>query len=78
MVSLYKDPKGEEVFGKYETPSFKSQTKSDSTITGTTDSALKRRVQELENIIATNQVKSCISIVTIIIIAVASILLNCN
>ena len=57
MVSLYKDPKGEKIFDKYETPSFKSQPKSESNIlTGTTDSALNKRIQELENIIATNQV----------------------
>ena len=24
MIALYKDPQGENVFGKYETPSFKS------------------------------------------------------
>ena len=24
MIALYKDPQGEDVFGKYETPSFKS------------------------------------------------------
>ena len=57
MVSLYKDPKGEKIFGKFETPSFKSQQGpvTESTI-GTTDSALRKRILELENIIATNQV----------------------
>ena len=47
MIALYKDPKGEKVFNKYETPSFKSQQQTEST-TGTTDSALKLRIQELE------------------------------
>ena len=60
MIALYNDPKGERVFDKYETPSFKSQqqhaqlkqTETDST-TMTIDS-LKKRIQELENIIAVN------------------------
>ena len=53
MIALYKDPKGEKVFNKYETPSFNksqqavSQQQTEST-TGTTDSALKQRIQELE------------------------------
>ena len=62
MVALYKDPKGEKIFDKYETPSFKSQqqqiqkqqqlhTCTDSS-TETTDS-LKKRIQELENMLAT-------------------------
>ena len=57
MVALYKDPKGEKIFDKYGTPSFKSQqgTATEST-PGTTDSALRKRIVELENIIATNQV----------------------
>lgn len=55
MLALYKDPQGEKVFHKYETPSLKSQNKTDSTI-GTSDSALKKRILELENIIATTQV----------------------
>lgn len=58
MVALYKDPKGEKIFSKYGTqPTFKSQQGpvTESNI-GTTDSALKKRVQELENIISTNQV----------------------
>lgn len=55
MLALYKDPKGEKVFHKYEIPSLKSQNKTDSTI-GTSDSALKKRILELENIIAMTQV----------------------
>ena len=58
MIALYKDPKGEKIFSKYGTqPNFKSQqgTVTESN-TGTTDSALRRRILELENIIATNQV----------------------
>ena len=47
MIALYKDPKGENVFNKYETPSFKSQQRKESTA-GITDSALKLRMQELE------------------------------
>lgn len=50
MIGLYKDPKGERVFNKYENPSFKSQQTQQQTesTTGTTDSALKLRIQELE------------------------------
>lgn len=58
MIALYKDPKGEKIFSKYGTqPTFKSQqgTAVESNI-GTTDSALRKRILELENIIATNQV----------------------
>ena len=61
MIALYKDPKGERVFDEYKTPSFKlqqqhmqklEQTETDST-TMTIDS-LKKRIQELESIIAVN------------------------
>ena len=58
MVALYKDPKGEKVFDKYETPSFKSQQQNKQqntdTTTGTIDS-LKKRIQELESLLAANQ-----------------------
>ena len=63
MVALYKDPKGEKVFDKYGTPSFMSQQQkqqqADSAIStiGTTDSRLKKRIQELENTIAAKQVR---------------------
>ena len=60
MIALYKDPMGEKVFDKYETPSFKShqqhtqrqqqRTCTDSS-TGTIDS-LKKRIQELEIMLA--------------------------
>ena len=55
MVALYKDPKGEIIF---ETPSFKSQLQQQQqhhtdSATGTIDS-LKKRIQELENIVAAN------------------------
>ena len=68
MIALYKDPKGESVFDKYEPPSFKTQQQlngqqhqqqqlqlhhTDST-TGTIDS-LKKRIQELESMLAQNQ-----------------------
>ena len=58
MVALYKDPKGEKIFSKYGTqPTFKSpQGTVTESNTGTTDSALRKRILELENIIATNQV----------------------
>jgi hypothetical protein len=58
MIALYKDPKGEKIFSKYGTQSnFKSQqgTVTESN-TGTTDSGLRRRILELENMVATNQV----------------------
>ena len=60
MVALYKDPKGEKVFDKYETPSFKSQQQTarkqepTESTTGTIDS-LRKRVQELETLLAANQ-----------------------
>ena len=60
MIALYKDPKGEKVFDKYETPSLKSQLQltqqqqpTDSA-TETIDS-LKQRIRELENIVTENQ-----------------------
>ena len=59
MVALYKDPKGETIFDKYETPSFKSQLQQQQqqhhtdSATGTIDS-LKKRIQELENFVAAN------------------------
>ena len=58
MIALYKDPKGEKIFSKYGTqPTFKSQQGAAvESNTGTTDSALRKRILELENIIATNQV----------------------
>ena len=57
MVALYKDPKGEKVFDKYETPSFKSQQQNkQDTTTGTIDS-LKKRIQELESLLAANQIQ---------------------
>lgn len=60
MVALYKDPKGEKVFDKYETPSFKSQQQNKQqntdTTTGTIDS-LKKRIQELESLLAANQIQ---------------------
>ena len=65
MIALYKDPKGEKVFDKYETPSLKSHqqhtqrqqqhTCTDSS-TETIDS-LKKRIQELENIMLANQMQ---------------------
>ena len=63
MIALYKDPKGERVFDKYETPSFKShqqtqkkkQTETDSTTTTMTIDSLKKKIHELENIIAVNR-----------------------
>ena len=62
MIALYKDPKGEKVFDKYETPSLKSQLQltqqqqhTDSA-TETIDS-LKQRIRELENIVTENQVE---------------------
>ena len=60
MVSLYKDPKGVKVFDKYETPSFKSQQQNTrkqeptESTTGTIDS-LRKRIQELESLLAANQ-----------------------
>ena len=63
MIALYKDPKGEKVFSEYGTqPNFKSQqgTVTESN-TGTTDSALRKRILELENKIATNQVYNIMS-----------------
>ena len=54
MVALYNDPKGETIFDKYETPSFKSQLQQQhhtDSATVTIDS-LKKRIQELENIVA--------------------------
>ena len=50
MIALSKDPKGEKVFKKYETPSLKSQQTQHQTelTTGSTDSALKLKIQELE------------------------------
>ena len=58
MIALYKDPKGEKVFSEYGTqPNFKSpQGTVTESNTGTTDSALRKRILELENVIATNQV----------------------
>ena len=61
MIALYKDPKGEKVFDKYETPSFKSQLQhtqkqqpTDSA-TETVDS-LKKRIEELENMVIENPI----------------------
>lgn len=64
MVAVYKDPKGENVFGEYCPPSFKSQrgTVAESSVS-TTDSALRKRIAELESIIAKNKVNAnvCLS-----------------
>ena len=67
MIALYMDPKGESIFDKYEPPSFKTQpalngqaqtqqqhTCTDQSTTGTIDS-LKKRIQELENMLTLNQ-----------------------
>ena len=69
MIALYKDPKGESIFDKYEPPSLKTQpavlngqpqtqqqqhTDQSTTCTGTIDS-LKKRIQELENMLSLNQ-----------------------
>ena len=64
MIALYKDPKGESVFDKYEPPSFKTQQQvtgqqqqlqlHTESVTGTIDS-LKKRIQELENMLTLNQ-----------------------
>ena len=64
MIALYKDPKGESVFDKYEPPSFKTQQQGNAqqqphllhtelSATGTIDS-LKKRIQELETMLAQN------------------------
>ena len=61
MIALYKDPQGEAVFNNYEPPSFKTQQahapqqqQHTESATGIIDS-LKKRIQELENILALNQ-----------------------
>ena len=61
MIALYKDPKGEKVFDKYETPSLKShlqlthqQQQHTDSATETIDS-LKQRIRELENMVTKNQ-----------------------
>lgn len=70
MIALYKDPKGESVFDKYEFPSFKAQQQqqqqqgnamqqqpnlqTELSATGTIDS-LKKRIQELETMLVLNQ-----------------------
>ena len=57
MIALYKDPKGENVFESYSTPSFNSQQQctqlqlQQHTDAATVDT-LKKRIQELENIVA--------------------------
>ena len=59
MIGLYKDPKGEKVFDKYETPPFKFQQKQSQidSITGTqTDSAPMKRTRELEAVTSKIQV----------------------
>ena len=69
MIALYKDPKGETIFDKYETPSFKSQQQQQHTYTqrqqhqhtctnhSSTESmdSLKKRIQELENMLANQE-----------------------
>ena len=67
MIALYKDPKGETIFDKYETPSFKSQqqqhtyTQRQQQQRTCTDSSsesmdsLKKRIQELENMLANQE-----------------------
>ena len=64
MVALYHDPKGEKVFSEYDTqPSFKSQQGAVAeSSAATTDSALRKRIVELENIISTNKVATHIAI----------------
>ena len=59
MIALYKDPKGENVFESYNTPglSFNSQQQcTQLQLQQHTDAAmvdtLKKRIQELENIVA--------------------------
>ena len=61
MIALYKDPKGEAVFDNYEPPSFKTQQahapqqpQHTESATGIIDS-LKKRIQDLENMLALNQ-----------------------
>ena len=60
MIALYKDPNGENVFENYSIPSFNSQqqctqlqmqqnTDADTIVT------LKKKIQDLENIVATNK-----------------------
>ena len=62
MISLYKDPNGEKVFDNYKIPSFKSQyqnTKIEEqrNLSSVSDQqhieSLQKKIQELENIIAT-------------------------
>ena len=63
MIALYKDPKGETVFDKYDPPSLKTQQQISNgqqqpprteSATGTIDS-LKKRILELENMLTLNQ-----------------------
>ena len=60
MIALYKDPQGERVFDKYEVPSLRSQHQP-MHHQQQTDSAneridlLKKRILELENIVAENK-----------------------
>ena len=83
MVALYKDPKGEKVFDKYETPSFKSQQQTarkqepaEST-TGTIDS-LRKRIQELETLLAVNQSQVGVLFVQTIVLFIAEAVENSN
>ena len=74
MVALYKDPKGENVFGEYCPPSLKSQHGSvaESNMS-TTDSALRKRIVELENIIEKNQVHTSVHVICMIQLATIKI-----
>ena len=60
MIELYKDPKGENVFESYNTPSFNSQQQCtqlqpQQNTDADTIHTLKKRIQELENIVAANK-----------------------
>ena len=67
MVALYKDPKGENVFGEYCPPSFKSQqgAVAESSMS-TTDSELRKRIVELENIIAKSKVHTSVHVICMV------------
>ena len=64
MVALYKDPNGEKIFDKYETPSFKTQQQQQQPVqlerwqctdssTETQVDSLKKKIRELEGMLAT-------------------------
>lgn len=71
MIAVYKDPKGERVFRTCEGPSLKSQLQLTQCPMQNTDStndtidSLKKRIQDLENIIAASKPEVCKIIITI-------------